>query len=79
MQPFEGLTGPITFDSKGNRINYTIDIHRASSNMPLTKIGVYSSTKGLKIVEETIFRENNHLTIVNRERTRKVVVILVSL
>ena len=38
MQPFEGLTGPITFDSKGSRTNYTIDILRASSNMPLTKV-----------------------------------------
>lgn len=38
MQPFEGLTGPISFDSTGRRTNYTIDIYRVALNMPIAKV-----------------------------------------
>jgi hypothetical protein len=38
---FEGLTGPINFDSNGNRVNYTINIHRVALNMPLAKVNFY--------------------------------------
>ncbi len=38
MPSFEGLTGPITFDLKGKRANYTIDIYRSSVNMPLANV-----------------------------------------
>ena len=38
MPAYDGLTGPITFDSKGRRANFTIDIHRISFNMPITKV-----------------------------------------
>ncbi len=42
MPIFEGLTGPITFDSKGKRANYTIDIHRSSVNMQLANVCIFS-------------------------------------
>ena len=38
MPTFEGLTGPINFDSNGNRVNYTIDIHRVALNMAIAKV-----------------------------------------
>jgi hypothetical protein len=38
MPPYEGLTGFISFDSHGKRINFTIDIHRVALNMPLSKV-----------------------------------------
>ncbi len=77
MQPFDGLTGPITFDSRGRRANFSIDIYRVEFSMPLTKIGVYSSNQGLKIIDQKIFRNNHFMEMVNRDRIRKVSVILV--
>lgn len=41
MPSFEGLTGPITFDFKGKRANYTIDIYRSSVNMPLANVRLF--------------------------------------
>jgi hypothetical protein len=38
MPTFEGLTGPISFDTNGRRVNYSIDIYRSALNMPLAKV-----------------------------------------
>jgi hypothetical protein len=38
MPTFEGLTGPISFDKNGRRVNYSIDIYRSALNMPLAKV-----------------------------------------
>ncbi|CAF0748574.1 unnamed protein product [Brachionus calyciflorus] len=75
MPTFEGLTGPINFDSRGYRVNYSIDIHRVALNMPIAKIGSFSSGSGLKILEEAIFRERDGFSAVNRNRKRIVVTI----
>ena len=38
VPPFEGLTGPISFDEQGRRANYSIGIYRIALNMPLAKV-----------------------------------------
>ena len=48
MPPFEGLTGPISFDANGKRTNYTIDIYRSSFNMPLTKVCIFKIIHNFK-------------------------------
>lgn len=38
MPDFEGLSGPIAFDSKGYRTKYLIDIHKVAMSMPIAKV-----------------------------------------
>jgi hypothetical protein len=68
METLEGLTGPINFDTKGRRVNYTINIYKSAMNLPLAKIGTFSTNHHLKILEEAIFRERSHGPDLNRKR-----------
>ena len=35
---YNGLTGPISFDSSGKRSNYTIGVYKVELNSPLKKV-----------------------------------------
>jgi hypothetical protein len=72
MENIEKASGYINFSKKGQRGNYTIHIYRQAHLMSLAKIGSYSTTNGLKILEENIFRERDG-ALVNRNRKRIIV------
>ena len=76
MENVEKASGYINFGRKGQRRNYTIHIYRQAYLMSLAKIGSYSTTNGLKILEENIFRERDGI-LVNRYRKRIIVSIKV--
>ena len=37
---YNGLTGPISFDSTGKRTNFTIGVYKVELNSPLKKVGI---------------------------------------
>ncbi|KAK8780784.1 hypothetical protein V5799_017872 [Amblyomma americanum] len=45
----KGLTGNISFDDRGFRVNYTIDVVEMTINSEMVKIAEWSDVKGLKL------------------------------
>ncbi|KAH8025324.1 hypothetical protein HPB51_006948 [Rhipicephalus microplus] len=45
----KGLTGNVSFDDRGFRVNYTIDVVEMTINSEMVKIAEWSDLKGLKL------------------------------
>ncbi len=71
---YEGLTGPIRFDSNGRRKKYSIGVYKVGLNFPLRKIGSYSTEKGLKINEDKV-KPDREQTKPNGKINKKLVVV----
>lgn len=67
MHIFNGLSGPIQFDSNGRRTNYIINIYKLTLNATVKKVGTYSDEiSGGLVLFDTFYEQKDELTNLKR-------------
>ncbi|KAG8202102.1 hypothetical protein JTE90_010464 [Oedothorax gibbosus] len=61
-----GITGDISFNEKGYRKNFTIDVIEMTINTDMTKIATWSDVGGMQLIPPTYKRSKESVALVNK-------------